>query len=269
MNMSGSGRGGGRGGRGGDYYRNKYGGRGRGGGRGSGGGYYSHAVAMDMTVEAQWKQLPNYADTEANALVVCDVSGSMFQGNPSAISVATSLAIYIAERNKGAFKDHFITFSETPKLERLKGNSLYEKVKNLSSANWGISTNLQSVFDLVLRMAVKNRVPASEMPSSIFIVSDMEFDSCIEGRNFDAIQSKFAKAGYEMPKLVFWNVMSRNNQTPVTMDEEGTFLVSGCSPSIFSKAINTHASMKHIIHRGPHTIGGDYAAITTKSHGLC
>jgi hypothetical protein len=206
-------------------------------------GYSFGADSKDLTVEAQWKQLPNYADTDANALVVCDVSGSMFSGvSVPPITVAVSLAIYIAERNKGIFKDHFITFSDNPKLVKIQGDSLWQKCQNLSKAEWGMSTNVQAAFDLVLNTAVKNRLPQEEIPSSIFIVSDMEFNSCCRSHtNFEHIKAKFAQAGYTMPKLVFWNVNSKNNQTPVTQDEKGTFLVSGCSPSIFAKAINTES----------------------------
>jgi hypothetical protein len=205
---------------------------------------YGSLGCKDMTIEAQWKQLPNYADTDANALVVCDVSGSMMSGSGSVppITVAVSLAIYIAERNKGIFKDHFITFSDNPKLVKIQGDSLWQKCQNLSRAEWGMSTNVQAAFDLVLSTAVKHKLGQEEIPSSIFIVSDMEFNSCCRNHtNFEHIKAKFAQAGYTMPKLVFWNVNSRNNQTPVTQDEQGTFLVSGCSPSIFAKAVNTES----------------------------
>lgn len=211
------------------------------------GKYLNEHKNLDNTIEAMWKQLPNYADTEVNALVVCDVSGSMFGGcaakNVSPITVSTSLAIYIAERNKGLFKDHFLTFSSEPKLQKLKGQTLFEKVNNLCKAEWGMSTNVQASFDLILSMGITHKLPEAEMPKVIFIVSDMEFNACCEMHtNFEHIKLKYQKAGYEMPKLVFWNVNSRNNQTPVTQDEQGTYLVSGCSPSIFSKAINTTAT---------------------------
>ena len=207
------------------------------------GGYYGGAK-LDMTVEAQWKQLPNYASTPINALVVCDTSGSMYaNSNPSPISVAVSLALYIAERNTGAFKDHFFTFSEQPKLQHVKGVTLFDRVNSLKQANWGMNTNLQSVFDTILSTAVRGHIPQAEMPSALFVVSDMEFDSCCDTHtNFEHIKAKYAAAGYTMPKLVFWNVASRSLQAPVTMDEKGTYLVSGCSPSIFQKAINTQAT---------------------------
>jgi hypothetical protein len=196
--------------------------------------------ANDNTVEALWRNLPNYADTEENALVVADVSGSMM-GLP--MDVCVSLAIYIAERNKGLFKDKFITFSAAPEIQEIKGKTLYEKVQNLQRAHWDMNTNVQAVFDLLLKTATKNSLPADQMPTKIFIVSDMEFDRCNEGgTNFKAIQKKYEAAGYALPTIVFWNVQSRNDQTPVTQDERGVFLVSGCSPSIFEKAVKAEAT---------------------------
>ena len=196
---------------------------------------------VDNTLEALWNQLPNYADTDKNAIVVADVSGSM-SGTP--MEVCISLAIYIAERNKGCFKDQFITFSETPALQNLVGKTLREKITNLSQANWGMSTSIEGVFDLVLDTAVKHSVPQSELPDSIFIVSDMEFNQCMDDgdvTNFESAQRKFAAKGYTLPKIIFWNVSSRGKQAPVTKDEKGVYLVSGYSPSIFEKAINATA----------------------------
>ena len=98
------------------------------------------------------------------------------------------------------------------------------------------NTNIQKVFELILRAAVKNHVPQSEMPSTLYIVSDMEFDYCTKGAdltNFEYAKKIFNRAGYQLPRIVFWNVASRTRQQPVTMNEQGVALVSGCSPRIF------------------------------------
>ena len=84
---------------------------------------------------------------------------------------------------------------------------------------------------------MKNNVPQAEMPSTLYIISDMEFDCCAEGAditNFEFAKKIFAEAGYQLPRVVFWNVQSRNQQQPVTQNEQGVALVSGCSPRIFS-----------------------------------
>ncbi len=75
------------------------------------------------------------------------------------------------------------------------------------------------------------------MPEQLVIISDMEFDLCVSGANnanFEATKKLFSENGYALPKVVFWNVASRRRQQPVTMNEQGVALVSGCTPRIFS-----------------------------------
>ena len=194
------------------------------------------------SLQAQWEALPDYLkdSTEKNGIVVADVSGSMW-GRP--IEVAISLALYFSERNTGTFKDYFLTFSENPELVKVYGKNLKEKIQNVSNANWGMSTNLQSIFDLILKTAVKYNTKEEDMPSKIFIVSDMQFNEAISDNsktNFEVIDEKYKAAGYKRPVLVFWNV-NASSDSPVTKDEKGTFLVSGCSPSILKNAMNTTA----------------------------
>ena len=99
------------------------------------------------------------------------------------------------------------------------------------------NTNIQKVFELILKAAVKNRIPQDEMPETLYIISDMEFDRCADGAemtNFEYARKLFEKKGYRLPRVVFWNVASRNAQQPVTQNEQGVALVSGCTPRLFS-----------------------------------
>ena len=172
--------------------------------------------------------------------MVCDTSGSMTWAltKPYPISVSVSLALYFAERNKGIFHNEFITFSETPCFQKIEGDTLNEKFLNIRRANWGMSTNLQRVFDLILKSAIKNKVPESEMPTTLYIISDMEFNSCVDGTNLDGIIKKYNEAGYKLPRIVFWNVNSKQNNVCASKDTLGVMLVSGCSPTVFAMATN-------------------------------
>lgn len=192
--------------------------------------------AERKAIDATWNAQTDFAGDE-NALVVIDGSGSMYSPHqPRPAAVAMSLGIYFAERNMGAFKDHFITFSESPRLVKIKGNDILEKILYCRKYNEVANTNIQKVFELILRAAVRHRVPQSEMPSTLYIISDMEFDCCTKGAdltNFEHAKKIFNRAGYQLPRVVFWNVASRTRQQPVTMNEQGVALVSGSSPRIF------------------------------------
>ncbi len=192
-------------------------------------------------IDATWNALPDFTNGE-NALAVIDGSGSMYWGgDPLPASVALSLGLYFAERTKGAFHNHFITFSMRPQLVEIKGGDLFEKLRYCSGYNECANTNLEAVFRLVLDAAVKNNVPQSELPEKLYIISDMEFDCCVDSAeltNFENAKRMYEKAGYRLPKLVFWNVASRNRQQPVTENEQGVALVSGCTPRIFSMVMD-------------------------------
>lgn len=206
----------------------------------------SIAPSDRVLYDQMWKALPNRVEGAENSIAVVDTSGSM-SGMP--INVAVSLGMYVAERNEGIFHNHFINFSDRPKLVEIKGKDFVDKVQNVVNAEWGGSTNLEAVFDLILDTAIRNNMPQSEMPTRLFIISDMQFNQCVTtgGRRgveltfFQSMRVKFAQAGYALPKLVFWNVDGSYGQSPVTKDTPETQLVSGFSQNLF-KAILESAS---------------------------
>lgn len=192
-------------------------------------------------LDEQWKALPNYMeDNSERVLPVVDTSGSMYSdGKPQPIQVSVSLGLYIAERNEGPFKDHFVTFSENPSLQKIEGNSVYNRLASLKGCDWGYNTNIERVFKLVLDSAVKSNVSESDMPSVILILSDMEFDSCSDSdvTAFERAQQLYADAGYKLPKIVFWNLDAKTSNFPVKFNETGTAMVSGFSPTILKQIL--------------------------------
>ena len=185
-------------------------------------------------LEAQWKQLPNYVDKGTNAIVMADVSGSMY-GRPLATSIG--LAIYFAERNAGAYHNLFMTFSSNPSIVTLKGETLHQKIHNVKKADWGMNTNLKAAFDKVLDIALKGNVPQEEMPKSIIVISDMEIDHSgdRDRRFYDTMSEKFKKHGYQIPNIIFWNVDSRNNVFHADSTRKGVQLCSGQSIATFEQ----------------------------------
>lgn len=203
----------------------------------------SHSFMRDISedekaaLNATWGCLPAFTNAE-NALAIIDTSGSMYcGGKPLPAAVALSLGLYFAEHNTGAFRNHFIEFSSKPQLIEIKGETFADRLRCVASFNEIADTNLEAVFDLVLNAAVRNHVPQEELPATLYIISDMEFNSCVQNAgatNFENAKAKFAAHGYQLPRIVFWNVQSRNAQQPVTQNEQGVALVSGCSPRIFN-----------------------------------
>jgi hypothetical protein len=202
------------------------------------------------TIDAQWKALPDFLkDNPHNGLVVADVSGSMdssgyYGGDTNQvrpIDVSVSLAIYFAERNVGAFKDHFMIFGGESRFMTLKNGNIQENVREVLGNRPCPNTNLQAVFDTILKKGLDYKVPQAEMPTVVYIVSDMEFDTACAGNdktNLEVIREKYKKSGYKMPTIVFWNVNAKADNTPVKFDDKGVCLVSGCSPSILKTAIS-------------------------------
>ena len=192
----------------------------------------------DNAANAIWKSLPDYTNG-GNAIVVADTSGSMtaiISGSTRAMDVSTSLALYFAEHNEGAFKNYFISFSESPELVAVRGNTLMEKLRNISTTNWGFNTNIEKVFDLILDAAKRAGADAEDVPKVIYIISDMEFDSVRGGRNetnYEAAKRKFDAAGFQLPHVVFWNVASRNSNVPTSAAQTNVTLVCGLSQSTF------------------------------------
>jgi hypothetical protein len=193
----------------------------------------------DAVLEAQWKALPNYVEGNNNVLIMADTSGSM-RGLPMATSVG--LAVYFAERNKGAYHNLFLTFSERPMIVELKGNTLKEKIESIQSLNVA-NTDLETAFNLILNIATENDIPQEDLPVSLVIISDMEFDEASAGHAtvtfFESMKKKFRNAGYEMPNVVFWNAEERNKSFQAKLDTRGVQLFSGHSASSFRDVVNS------------------------------
>jgi hypothetical protein len=198
----------------------------------------------DKTIEAMWKNLPNYfGEEERQVLVVVDTSSSMncgVSGNITAMDISVGLGLYCAQRNMGAFHNYVLTFNTDSHLVKLDGKNLRDDIYKTYTLPWGGSTNLQSAFNNVLQMAIDNNVPQEDMPTDILVISDMEFNSaCDRHTNLEHAKKQYAQYGYVLPRITFWNVNSHNNQVPATQDENGVLLVSGFSAETIGKVLQS------------------------------
>ena len=208
-------------------------------------------IALDNTdrlmINKYWENLTDYFNgMSLNALVVADTSGSMTSGASSVapIDVAVSLALYAAERNKGPFANSYISFSRTAKFVETRGVDFCDKVDRIVKTNLCENTNFQDVFELVLRTARNHHLTQADMPASIVVISDMQVDAAQgyyshNSNTFtfmDKMREKFARDGYKMPSLIFWNVNAKNS-TILDVGPDVTN-VSGCSPVIFEMVMS-------------------------------
>lgn len=213
-------------------------------------GWWGVRKELDPKLEAQWKALPDKVPADQGTLVVIDGSGSMGSSiggtNITAHDVARSLGIYFSERLTGPYKDSFITFSAHPQLIHFDDKlTLRDKLDLLNKYDECSNTDIEAVFNLVLKTAQENHLKQSDLPANILVISDMEFDegtTCYEHgmpdykmpskRLFDQIAARYQAAGYQLPHLIFWNTSSRTGTIPVASNDMGVALVSGFSPNI-------------------------------------
>ncbi|GFQ03054.1 uncharacterized protein l728 [Phtheirospermum japonicum] len=170
-----------------------------------------------------------------NCLAICDVSGSM-SGIPMEVSVA--LGILVSELSEEPWKGKLITFSENPELQTAGGDSLKEKTEFVRNMDWGMNTDFQKVFDLLLQVAVNGKLKPDEMIKRLFVFSDMEFDQASQNpweTDYKEIVRKFTEKGYGdcVPEIVFWNLRD-SKATPVPANQPGVALVSGYSKNLMT-----------------------------------
>ena len=198
----------------------------------------------DEVCKAQWEKLVTLAEELGvleDCIAVCDVSGSMETPDFLPLDVACGISILLASVCKGEFHNQIITFSEKPSFFTLEEGDLLQKYNHIRNAKWGLSTNIQEVFNMILKRCKKANVPPEKMPKKIIIISDMQFNVC-EGQNltnFELIQKKYSKSNYTRPNIVFWNVNGSSKNFPITVDDNGTCLISGFSPSIMKSVLET------------------------------
>ena len=200
-----------------------------------------------VVADAMWDALPNYVG-DANVMAICDVSGSMScpaggyenRSKTTCLEVSVSLGMYTASKNTGPFKDTFMTFAGKPEIHHLSG-TLGARVAQMDSAgsDWGTNTNLEAAFDRILAVAIKAKLPASDMPKLLLVLSDMQFDQCssFDKNAYNMIQYQYESAGYTIPTIVWWNLNSSGN-TPATVNDANVALVSGFSPAILKAVLS-------------------------------
>ena len=201
-----------------------------------------------LMVNKYWENLQDYFNGKSfNGLAVVDTSSSMtwHGGEATPLNVAISLGLYCAERANGPFANHYVSFSRTPRLIETNGVDFCDKVYRIYRTNLCENTNIEATFDMLLQTALNNGCGQDELPQNIIVISDMEFDqgTAYMNRNnaktlMENIREKWARHGYRMPKIIYWNVDARQNNIPEDIGVGDISFVSGMSPSIFNTILS-------------------------------
>jgi hypothetical protein len=212
------------------------------------GGVFKKDKKNDL-VEEMWKNKLIELQSKIKldkTLVVSDTSGSMYADDSIKVSIALGVLISSLSNNK-YFKNHLMTFSENPSLVKIPDSNekgLFEIIQFLldsTSFSWGYNTNLYKVFTTLLKHCEKftNEELKTYMPDTIFIISDMQFDSAIDEKtNFQAIDDLFKEKGVSRPRIVFWNVRANTKDYPITNNDDNVLLLSGNAPQLMKYVID-------------------------------
>jgi hypothetical protein len=215
-------------------------------------------------IDGQWKTLVKLvrgAGLLQSSIAICDVSGSMsehrFEDGSSPIDSAIGLSLLISEVTTPPYGGNIISFHETPTFLKVGGSEdtrgLVEQVHFVLGTPYGLSTDFVAVFDLILSIATSRQLTQDAMVKNVFVFSDMQFNSAqgaaasvprswseLRDRtaraaakpwtsSFERIQMKYAEAGYDVPRLIFWDLSASSTNKPVTMYDANVALVSGYS----------------------------------------
>ena len=218
-------------------------------------------LATEITINKQFDGLIATAKKdgrpiEGNVLCGLDTSGSMTwttldNAGTMPYDVCLSLGIYFSELNEGAFHNVVADFNDKCTLRTLSG-TFTDKWDYLQKncTGWG-STNFQGLVDLIVETRRKDpTIPIEDFPQTLLVVSDMQFNPAsrwegvraskdVENTNYQMAIKKlsevFPKEFVDNFKIIWWYCANRHTSDfPSTMDNAGTYMVSGFDGAIIS-----------------------------------
>lgn len=219
-------------------------------------------IVVRRTVDLQFQNLIDKVEKEGkwneNVLCALDTSGSMSSGrnsNVPPIDVCLSLGIYFSTLNKGHFKNKVMTFDSVSEVVTLNG-TFSEKVSQIRRDAMG-STNFESIIDSLIKYRKSHQnVPLEEFPTTILVVSDMQFDPFSwndRGKRikmdtvYENMKKKlltaFPEEFVDDMKFIWWNVNGSHENMPATKDS-GCYFYSGFDGAIVSALLGEEVKEK-------------------------
>jgi len=202
----------------------------------------SNSIEREM-LNSQWLNNGSRNKSLGNAIAMVDTSGSMEDENCVPLYSAIGLGLRIAETSK--LGKRIITFNARPEWVNLDTSpDFVSMVHTVKASPWGMNTNFDAAFNMILESAVINNISPQEMEDFVLIIlSDMQIDYCVDNNKtmFDLMKSKYADAGmrthhripYRPPHIVFWNLRSTSG-FPSFSETENTTMISGNSPMLLN-----------------------------------
>ncbi len=220
-------------------------------------------VAAQAQFQEIVKLVQSWIPEGVNILPIVDTSSSMsnwtgFNLNTmrptkfTPMDIAIGIGIALSKGNKGTFKDAMFNFDERPTLHYFPDNNFQRLYNNVKNMNWGGNTNLLAVFDTLLTTARNNHLKSEDLPNVLIVLSDMQFDGNSHNwraSTFDSVKSKYQKAGFNMPLIVWWSINGSNDNVPVTKKELGTLCVSGWAQSVAKTVVSGVYSPDEVVEK--------------------
>ena len=225
------------------------------------GGYISYGygrnrevpIEIKHTLDCQFKGLVEKAEADGkiteNVLVGLDTSGSMGRGvsginGVTCEDIASSLAVFFANLNKGAFHNKIMMFDNTSYAYDLPSESFCENIMTLPSVPCG-GTNFQSLIDELIKIRRQNpEIPLEDYPTTILVVSDMQFNQTNwrsrkeEDTNHEVgvkkLRAAFPNEWVDNLKFIWWDCASARKTFETTALTSGSYFFSGFDGNIIS-----------------------------------
>lgn len=221
-------------------------------------------IEIKHTLDAQFNQLIETAKANGkitqNVWVGLDTSGSMNCSvaglkDTSCSDIATSLALFFASMNTGAFHNKIIMFDDTSTPFDMKGESFCDRITTLPRVGCG-GTNFQSIVNEIIKIRKENpNIPLEEYPTTILVVSDMQFNPTSyrwlyehdsradrEELNYEysknALKTVFPSDFVDNMKFIWWDCASKHTDYEGKATDTNCMFVSGFDGSIMNMLLN-------------------------------
>jgi len=206
-------------------------------------------VVEQQKIDAATKATP-FIDPR-DVLGMVDVSGSM--SSAGVMSLAIMLGI-IGAHLSDTFRGMVMTFTDNPAIIKLdlENGDVYDHFLKVLTSPVGYSTNLQACFDLLLQMTQKSGIKATSM--GIVMYTDCQINTLVkfglddvQNKNMNTfnqmfnetivgyVGSQYKAAGYDQPRLIFWNLNSKTPGFPAEANSTGIQMVSGFSQTLMNQ----------------------------------